>query len=144
MRKIDSFWDSSALVPLCVEQRPSAVARAAIQSRSITIWWSTPVEITSAFARLLRNGEISRSDFEKAVNRLQALEGRWAEVLPTARLRELARTLIQKHPLRAADGLQLAAALVWCRERPAKRPLVCLDGPLAEAARSEGFQVEAL
>jgi hypothetical protein len=41
--------------------------------------------------------------------------------------------------LRAADALQLAAALIWCEEQPAGEVFVCLDDRLREAARREGF-----
>jgi len=52
-----------------------------------------------------------------------------------------ARRLLAAHPLRAADALQLAAALVACDERPDVLALVTLDDHLAEAARREGFVV---
>lgn len=42
-------------------------------------------------------------------------------------------------PHRAADGLQLAAALTWARGRPPGHAFVSLDARLAEAARREGF-----
>ena len=44
--------------------------------------------------------------------------------------------------MRAADALQLAAALVATGERPGDLPFVTLDHRLAEAARREGFSVE--
>jgi hypothetical protein len=47
--------------------------------------------------------------------------------------------LLGLHPLRAADSLQLAAALVWVDRRPLGRPFICLDSRLREAARREGF-----
>lgn len=43
--------------------------------------------------------------------------------------------------MRAADAAQLAAALVWCRERPKQRPLVCFDERLRAAATAVGFSV---
>jgi hypothetical protein len=45
------------------------------------------------------------------------------------------------HDLRAADALQLAAALIACDEQPALLPFVTLDRRLADAARREGFRV---
>jgi hypothetical protein len=39
----------------------------------------------------------------------------------------------------AADGPQLAAALVACGDSPRRLPFVALDGRLAEAAEREGF-----
>jgi len=42
--------------------------------------------------------------------------------------------LLAVHPLRAADALQLAAALVWFRDHPAGLDFVCLDERLRTAA----------
>jgi len=144
VKKIDSFWDSSALVPLCANQSSSLLARTALKSKSVTVWWGTPVEMTAALCRLLRDGHLSRRQFESARNRLEALRQGWVEVAPTERLRGLAETLLERHALRAADALQLAAALVWSGERPRQRQFVCLDRRLAEAAGKEGFQVATL
>ena len=142
MKKIDAFWDSSALVPLCVAQGASAIAKSALKHKSLAVWWGTPVEMTSAFARLLRDGDISQKDFEMALRRLAELRRKWIEVQPTEALRVVAETLLQQHSLRAADALQLAAALVWAKQRPQKRAFVCLDGRLADAAHKESFSVE--
>ncbi len=56
-------------------------------------------------------------------------------------LRERALRLLSSHHLRAADSLQLAAALVWAREQPRGRVFISLDSRLGEAARREGFTV---
>jgi predicted nucleic acid-binding protein len=100
--------------------------------------------MTSAFARLLRNLEIDQEDFRLAMARLAELRQRWIEVQPTGRLRELAEMLLQRHPLRAADAMQLAAALIWSKQLPRKRVFVCLDSRLAEAASKEGFSVQTI
>ena len=144
MRKFDAFWDASALAPLCVAQGPSGLVRTASKTRSITVWWGSPVEMTSAFARLFRNQEIDQQDFRLAMTRLTELRRRWIEVQPTGVLRDLAEMLLQRHALRAADSMQLAAALVWAKQLPRKRLFVCFDGRLAEAASKEGFSVETL
>jgi hypothetical protein len=49
--------------------------------------------------------------------------------------------LLGVHPLRAADALQLAAALILVRDNPAGRELVSLDERLRESALLEGFRV---
>jgi hypothetical protein len=49
--------------------------------------------------------------------------------------------VLAAHPLRAADALQLAAALVWTGEAAAGEAFVCLDERLRDAARREGFEV---
>jgi len=71
-------------------------------------------------------------------------------VLPSDAVREQARRVLRAHPLRAADAQlraadaqQLAAAVVASGQRPSSLPVVCLDEWLGEAARREGFVVEA-
>lgn len=63
------------------------------------------------------------------------------EVQPSDEVRHRVLRLLRVHALRAADALQLAAALTWCRERPSGAGLVCLDGRLRDAAAREGFNV---
>ena len=72
---------------------------------------------------------------------LQQLAQTWIEIEPGGALRERALRLLASHNLRAADALQLAAALVWAEERPAGRIFICLDARLREAARLDGFTV---
>ncbi len=65
----------------------------------------------------------------------------WTEMLPSNSLRRRAMRLIATHDLRAADSLQLAAALMWAGEDPDGKEFVCLDQRLMLAARAEGFIV---
>ena len=44
-------------------------------------------------------------------------------------------------PLRAANALQLVAALIWAQESPQGLEFVCLDQNLREAALREGFSI---
>jgi hypothetical protein len=53
----------------------------------------------------------------------------------------LARRLLRVHALRAADALQLGAALVWAGGRPQGKVLLTLDERLALIAKREGFEV---
>jgi predicted nucleic acid-binding protein len=52
--------------------------------------------------------------------------------------------LLRVHPLRAADSLQLAAALAVANGDPGALEFVSLDQRLADAARKEGLDVLAL
>lgn len=80
-------------------------------------------------------------DEDRARAVLDALEVSWAEVRPTRRLRASAERMLSLHSLRAADALQLAAALEWSGGAPAGHELVCLDHRLIDAAREQGFAV---
>jgi hypothetical protein len=62
-------------------------------------------------------------------------------VQPTEVLRRRAERIIAVHPLRSADALQLAGALVWAQHFPQGLEVVCLDRNLREAASKEGFTV---
>ena len=63
------------------------------------------------------------------------------EVQPSERVRSTAQRALRVHALRAADALQLAAAIVAAGEDRASLVVVCLDQRLTLAARREGFQV---
>jgi predicted nucleic acid-binding protein len=132
------------MVPLCVGQRQTPFVKAAGRSGSIVVWWGTSVEMTSALTRLHRSGDISQHGLEMGVAKLAALRRRWIEVQPTQPVRDLAEDLLHRHSLRAADAFQLAAALIWSKRQPRKRPFVCFDGRLGEAARKEGFAVDVI
>lgn len=135
------FWDASAIVPLLVEQ-PASAALAELQRAGapMAVWWGTPVECWSALARVRRDGLLDARQEEEAARMLEILSQAWLEVLPTPDVRAHARRVLRLHPLRAADALQLAAALVWAGSPPAGE-MVVLDGRLAEAARLEGLSV---
>lgn len=142
MKTETAFWDTSAIVPLCCHQPTTAVVRRfARQHRRIVVWWGTSVESRSAFFRLLREGEVNEVGLQRAVNQLTALRGYWSEILPTDQVRDLAESVLGLYILRASDALQLAAALVWCNERPTRRPFICFDKQLTEAAKRAGFTV---
>jgi len=135
-----AFWDTSALVPLCCFQPQSAQARqvARTYSRQV-VWWGTVIEAVSSLSRLTRDGKLESKETKQAFARLDYLRNRWNEVQPTEEVRERAERFLRVHKLRAADALQLAAALVWCGDRPQGRALICADGILSEAAAAEGF-----
>jgi hypothetical protein len=66
---VRAFWDSSALVPLCVGQSLTPGAVGLYRTYEVVVWWATPVEIASALARLLGMGASScafRSTLSKA------------------------------------------------------------------------------
>ena len=78
---------------------------------------------------------------EEARAALTALAGEWSEVQPSDLVRQRAERLLMVHSLRAADSLQLAAALIWTEGATAGAEFVCLDQNLKEAALKEGFTV---
>lgn len=136
------FWDSSAIVPLLVHEPSFQDLRQLLLSDAeITVWWGTAVECTSALARREREGLLVIELANPAYSRLRELSTTWAEMLPSNPIRITAQRLLRTHPLRAADSLQLAAAIVAAEGDPPSLQVVTLDHQLAEAARREGFEV---
>ena len=136
------FWDSSAILPLVVEETTSDPATRYYKAfPEMVVWWGTSVECVSALARLEREGAIETRDVTQALRQLQALQSAWNEVQPLDTVRAAAQRLLRLHPLRAADALQLGAALVATDHRPQAWEFVCLDVRLAAAAEREGFGI---
>jgi predicted nucleic acid-binding protein len=136
------YWDSSAVVPLLVTEGRTAVLQSRLEQDSqVTTWWGTELECVSAIARRERERQLGAPDGSEALRRLADFVGGWQEIQPEAAVRETARRLLRAHPLRAADALQLAAALVAANQQPGTLEFVCLDDRLADAARREGFPV---
>lgn len=136
------FWDASAIVPLVLDEAGSADARTTLErDANMVVWWGTPVEVLSALARAERGRMFAAADVDLARRALEDLGDSWNEVLPSDEVRERAGAGVLRHPLRAADALQLGAALTWARGRPRGHAFLSFDARLAEAARQEGFDV---
>jgi len=134
------FWDTSAVVPLLVHEPRSADMRElAERDQHLVVWWGTSVECYSALARREREGIISSESADQARLVLGELTLAWTEILASEEVRSHATRLLRRHALRAADALQLAAALTWSDGRPDGHAFAALDSRLTAAARGEGF-----
>jgi predicted nucleic acid-binding protein len=136
----DAFWDSSALVPICVKERASVSALVLGAKYGMVVWWSAPVEMRSAFARLVRIGQLTPSGQAQAQITLEELRATWWEIEPDEPLRKQAERLVDRFPLKAADSLQLAAALAWCLGKAVGQTFISGDAQLIYAAGQVGFQ----
>jgi hypothetical protein len=127
-------------VPLLVAEPATEVVRNLLrEDATIVAWWASRVECASALARLSRASQgVIAGDTRR---RLDALWRGVLEVEPRDAVRAAALRLLEVHPLRAADALQLAAALTWREGAPRGAPFVCLDERLGAAARAEGFEI---
>jgi predicted nucleic acid-binding protein len=138
-----SFWDASAVVPLILDEAGTAPMDSWYPTEPIIVWWGTSVEVTSAIVRRERAGTLSLEGVTNSLTLLSDMASRWVEVPPTGQLRDRARRLLRTHVLRAADGLQLAAALTAAYEDPGRLDFICRDSSLSEAAAREGLRVRA-
>ncbi|MEK7384091.1 MAG: type II toxin-antitoxin system VapC family toxin [Elusimicrobiota bacterium] len=134
------FWDTSALVPLIVDEPTTSAVRQLLErDNAVVTWWGSALECLSALARLEREHVLGIEQADQARAVLETWRQSWAEVLPTEEVRAQASRLLRRHALRAADALQLGAALVWAGPRPEAHAVATLDRRVADAARAEGF-----
>lgn len=136
------FWDASAIIPLCIDEpRTKILQDIAKKDNAIVVWWGSLVECYSAFARLRRDSALKFEEEDQLREILVSLSDTGTEIEPSEDIRDITGRLLLNHPLRAADSLQLAAAIVWADKKPRGHHFVCLDFRLREAARKEGFSV---
>ncbi len=110
----------------------------------LVVWWTTPVEIASALARLVRMQQIDSGDCAKAHRLANSLANSWSVIQPTDSVRAKAIELVRRYELRAADSWQLAAALEWCEDAPQGRIFLTADQKLREAALLCGFDAQQM
>ena len=136
------FWDTSAIIPLWIAEQSSTRAKAWYRNDpNVIVWTLTRVEVFSALARRRREapGVASRlltvrRDFIRAWEQ-------WSEVTAIEIVRRYAERIVESYPLRAADALQIGAAVIAAEDNPAGLEFVSFDENLAHAAEREGFRV---
>jgi predicted nucleic acid-binding protein len=124
-----------------VLERTSGPLRQLAARAGIVTWCLSAVEIASAVERRAREGALDAEGRAQALANLALLVDAWTEVTAVPAVRERAYRLLATHTLRAADSLQLAAALVAVGDRPARHDFICGDPRLREAAAREGFRI---
>lgn len=137
-----NFWDASAIFPLYIDEESTPeILHLRDQCDSITIWTLTPVEVVSALFRLQRMGKSSTEVIDKSVRRALEMESAFQIIEDVEMVKLKAARVLRLHPLKAADALQLAAALVALSDDDSHYTFVTLDKRLSEAAAKEGFLV---
>jgi predicted nucleic acid-binding protein len=134
------YWHASALVPLITAESRSEEVRGWLRDDPVVVTWVwTSVEIVSAVERRVREGLLTRAERRLILDRFSVLAAGWDEVIDVLAVRARALPLLARHPLRAADAAQLAAALLLRDELGTPAAFVCLDQRLALAAETEGL-----
>ncbi len=146
----DFYADSSVLVKRHISEVGSAWFRAladpAIGTTIITAQISI-VEVISAFNRRVRDGTLARTDYARIQADFDALCGSEYRLVRTSTsVLDRARRLLEQHPLRAYDAVQLASALVandalLAAAVPALT-FLSADTRLLEAAAVEGLATD--
>jgi predicted nucleic acid-binding protein len=134
------YLDTSALVKLLrVEQGSEAIWEATESALALASSTLARIEVHSAFARLLREGQSS----EAIQTSLAEFEDLWSGMAQVQmdRAVDAACGLCLKHPLRTLDAIHLASALLLREEGGLEVVFACADGRLREAATAEGFRL---
>lgn len=134
------YWDSSALVVLHVQQAASSAVRSLYaRDAQVLTWILSDLEVRSAILRLGREGGMSQAAVREALSRADAFWESLHIVSAVDAVKARAKRLLGVHALKAADALQLGAALAAAYDDPTGWGFVCLDERLGAAARAEGF-----
>src|SRR5215469_6159899 len=74
-----AFWDTSAIIHLCVPGQSASAAKRVLSQHAVVVWWTARVEVRSVLARLRKQGAISLRAYDASRKRLEALLGSWRE-----------------------------------------------------------------
>jgi predicted nucleic acid-binding protein len=102
------------------------------------------VEIAAALARLGRMKQVTATGLLKARQAAVRLADQWAVIRANDSIRARAIDVVARYDLRAADSLQLAAALDWCEDQPQGRVFLSADHKLRQTALALGFDAKTV
>ena len=100
-----SFWDTSAIVPLFINEDRSQLARRLWRQFSQrNVWPESSVEVASTIARLAREGVLNEPLRTKTEERFSWIEKEWTIIDPTEKLIGLARMFPSLYGLKSLDS----------------------------------------
>lgn len=145
-----TYLDASALVKRYVAEVGSAWVRRLVARPLSQVLYTaalTEVEVRSALQRLVREGRLDTAQAQRLTQRVtQHFTRRYQGIRITRTLVAQAGLVLERHPLRAYDAVQLACALTvqhLMHQRGMPPPLfVAADDALLAAASAEGFPVD--
>jgi hypothetical protein len=136
------YFDASAIAKRYVREKRSLRVRRLLASDLPATSRYSAVEIASALARRTREGAISEEDRERALAALRDDLSAMLVVELTPAVVTRAQGLLQRHPLRAGDAVQLASCLELRDELEEPLALIAFDDRLLAAARKHRVPVE--
>lgn len=136
-----SFWDASAIVPLCVkEPRSQLMWETLAVDTPMIVWCGSPVELAVAVTRQMRLQTLTVDEVQGALDACDALRETWIEIVSSHSIRYHAEHVARFHDLPPSAVLQLAAARTSIGpSRGREHTFVSLDPTLRRAAALEGF-----
>jgi predicted nucleic acid-binding protein len=138
------FLDTSALVKRYVAEAGSPLVRGLFaRRRMVAVSRIAFAEVAAAAARRRREGALSAHQHARLLDRLEADFSSFVVVEVRQATLGAVPGLCARHPLRAYDAVQLAAALTLRRASPAV-DFWTTDHALGRAARAEGLRATPL
>ena len=114
------YMDSSALVKIYVEEAGSVWVRNVRERAAmgqIAICEISGAEVFAAFHRRFRSGDLSKEELQNACDLFRIdFDGFFVRRPVAKHIVDLGMRLIQKHPLRGYDSIQLATAISFLEE----------------------------
>jgi predicted nucleic acid-binding protein len=133
--------DTSALVKRFVDEPGSAAVDRYILVRDPVATASIAyAELYSALTRKRREGDLSEEKYALACRQLEEEWQSYSSVELREDILHSARDLIQRHAIRAADGIHLASALQFQAGVGQAVTFVAVDNRLLRAAAAEHLQ----
>ena len=133
------YFDASALVKRYVREKGSVRVRRLIAADTPATSRLSEIEVASALERRSREGAFSPAERDRALAALTIDLRAIVVVELTPDICARARTLLQRHPLRAGDAIQLASCLYLQEQLAEPIAMVGFDDRLTAAARLEGL-----
>ncbi len=135
------YFDSSALAKRYVRAEGTTEVNRWLREARPATCRLTEAELSSAFARRVRDGAMSVRARAAALERMRVDLQKIHVVEMVPMVVESVHELLARYPLRAADSLQLAAALFLANRVGRPMDFVAYDERLAKAARAEHLRV---
>jgi uncharacterized protein len=133
------YLDASALAKRYVDEAQSENVRRLLTGARLSTCRLTEVEVTSALVRRAREGSLSERERDRGIAALRTDLAALTLVELVPEVTALAGDLLRRHPLRGADAVQLASALVLRRRAGTPVELLAFDQRLNQAAAKEGL-----
>ena len=136
------YFDTSALIKLYIREEGTGAVLDVAESLAddhLIILDLTLLESRSAIRRREREGDILGSAANQILERIEWDGSSSFLVQPAASVIEEAARLLDSHPLRTMDALQLGGCLTIRHSTPPPLTFVCADTRLCDAAGMEGL-----
>ncbi len=137
------YFDTSALLKFYIQEEGSEVVTDLIQNLGddgISILDITLLELRSAVRRRERQRDMSEREANRIIDKIHRDE-RLVYLVQSldSSVTEEAIRILDTHPLKTLDALQLAGCLIISRDMLEPPTFVCADTRLVNAARLEGL-----